>query len=211
MDPFPLAGLLRRIRRTADCSQRELADRIGASKATVAAAESGRRDLPASLLARAADCAGARLAVVGGDGTELLPMDPDAVRDAGWRHFPAHLDTRHSDEGWWHGPHRYSRQMPSYTFIRDRPSRDGLRRRAGTPEDHHLPQPGDSPAERAAARERAAWARRQREQEERRPEPGPPAPDWGTGCTCPSECDYAAGSNEDLAHAPACACRCDVA
>ena len=37
MDPFPLAGLLRRIRRTADCSQRELAERIGAAGATVAA------------------------------------------------------------------------------------------------------------------------------------------------------------------------------
>ncbi|MBB3676891.1 helix-turn-helix domain-containing protein [Modestobacter versicolor] len=208
MDPFPLAGLLRRIRRTADCSQRELAERIGASKATVAAAESGTRDLPASVLARAAQCAGARLVVLCSDGAELLPMDPDAVRDAGWRQFPAHLDTRHGDEDWWGGPHRPRTRQPRYTFDRDRLRRDG-RRSAGLPDDHHVPQPGDSLADRAAARRLAALERR-REEQLRRPPPRPSGPDWGTGCTCPPGCEYLEGSNEDLGHAEACACRCDV-
>ncbi len=60
VDPFPLPGLLRRIRRTADWSQRELAQRVGVSRATVAAAERGTRDLPVSLLARIAEAAGGR-------------------------------------------------------------------------------------------------------------------------------------------------------
>ena len=78
-------------------------------------------------------------------GTRWPPMAADAVRDMGNRRFPAHLDTRYGDEGWWHGPHRYDREQPWYTFDRDRRTRDRYRRRDGTPDDHQLPQPGDSP------------------------------------------------------------------
>jgi transcriptional regulator with XRE-family HTH domain len=211
VDPFPLAGVLRRIRRIGDWSQRELAERIGASKAAVAAAENGTRDLPVSLLARAAASAGGRLVVVDAEGHELAPMDPGAVRDAGRRRFPAHLDTRYSDEGWWHGPHRYSRRTPTYTFDRRRGSRDGVRRFTGVPEDHLRPQPGDSPAERAAERQRAAWGRRDEERRRRFRVVGSAEPDWGSGCTCPPGCEYAEGYNEDLTHASDCPCRCDVA
>ena len=64
------------------------------------------------------------------------------VRDRLGRRFPAHLDTRYSDEGWWHGPERYSRPVPWYTYDRDRERRDARRSRRGTPSDHQLPQPG---------------------------------------------------------------------
>jgi transcriptional regulator with XRE-family HTH domain len=209
VDAFPLAGLLRRIRRTADCSQRELAERIGASKATVAAVESGTRDLSASLLARAAASVGGRLAVLDASGDELTPMSEDAVRDGADRRFPAHLDTRHGDEDWWHGPHRYDRRQPTFTFDRNRTQRD-WRRQADTPGDHHRPQRGDSLAERAAVRQQEVWRRQQAERRARLAAAGPLGPDWGTGCTCPAGCELAEGRNEDLAHAPGCACWCDV-
>ena len=106
----------------------------------------------------AAALAGLRLALLDGAGDEVAPMSDDAVADMGGRRFPAHLDTRHSDEGWWHGPHRYGREQPWYTFDRDRRMRDRTGARDGTPDDHQLPQPGDSPAERAEARRRERLA-----------------------------------------------------
>src|SRR5688572_32079180 len=88
-------------------------------------------------------------------GEEVAPMSQGGVRDGANRRFPAHLDTRYSDEGWWHDAHHYSRPRPWYTFDRDRRTRDGWRAHRGTPDDHQLPRPGDSPADRAEARRRA--------------------------------------------------------
>ncbi|MFD2091606.1 helix-turn-helix domain-containing protein, partial [Blastococcus deserti] len=81
MTGFDLPGTLRRIRRLADRSQRELAVELELSKSAIAAAESGRRDLPVSALARAAALAGLRLALLDADGAEVAGMAPDAVRD----------------------------------------------------------------------------------------------------------------------------------
>ncbi|HYO36266.1 MAG TPA: helix-turn-helix transcriptional regulator, partial [Geodermatophilus sp.] len=86
--------MLRRIRRTADLSQRELADGCGVSQSTVARAEAGRRDVGVGLLVTAARLAGLRLALLDAEGREVTPMDAAAVRDGGGRLFPAHLDTR---------------------------------------------------------------------------------------------------------------------
>src|SRR3954447_1421931 len=99
-----IGALLRRIRRTADLSQRQLADGLGVARSTVARAETGERDLPATVLARAAELAGLRLALGDGTGAEVAGMDPDAIRDAGGRHFPAHLDPRHGDIWWGTAP-----------------------------------------------------------------------------------------------------------
>ena len=145
-EEFSLEGTLRRIRRTADMSQREMAAAAGIPRSTLAAGESGDRDLGARALARAAAVAGLRLALLDGEGAEMRPMDDDAVRDMVGRRFPAHLDTRYSEEDWWHGPERYSRRQPWYTFDRRRDVRDRFTRRDGVPDDHQLPQPGDSPA-----------------------------------------------------------------
>ncbi|WP_052091038.1 helix-turn-helix domain-containing protein [Modestobacter caceresii] len=210
-----MAGLLRRVRRLADMSQRELAGVAGVSRDRLGRAEAGRGDLRVGEFSRIVSLARLRLVLLDAQGHEVAPMSPATVRDRGGRRFPAHLDTRHGDEGWWSGPHRYTRSPPDFTFDRDRRDRDSRRSERGTADDHHVHRPGDSLAERAAARKWAAL-RRQRERREaawraRRAAGDLGGPDWGTGCTCPPGCEYAEGSNEDLGHAPACACGCDVA
>src|SRR4051794_12058442 len=101
MHSFDLPGTLRRIRRLADMSQRELGQACGVSQAVVAQAESGRRDLKVGTLAAAAALAGLRLTLVNGDDVEVQPMSPEGVRDRGRRRFPAHLDTRRAGAGHW--------------------------------------------------------------------------------------------------------------
>jgi transcriptional regulator with XRE-family HTH domain len=207
---FDLASLLRRIRRNADLSQRELAERCGISHSAVAQAESGRRDLGAGVLAQAAALAGLRVALLNESDAEVTGMAADAVRDMSGRRFPAHLDTRYSDEGWWHDAHRYSRRQPWYTFDRDRRGRDANRARDGVPEDHQLPQPGDSPRDRATAR-RQAYVRHEAAERERRFLAGEFAHlDPGFTCSCPPGCDELDDWSGKPVHCEECTCRCDV-
>ncbi|WP_158579894.1 helix-turn-helix domain-containing protein [Geodermatophilus marinus] len=213
METFDLSGVVRRIRRRADLSQRELAEACGVPQSAVAQAETGRRDLGATLLARAAGLAGLRLALLDGSGREVAGMAPDAVRDLGGRRFPAHLDTHHSDERPGRYEHRFDRPLPWFTVDRHRGARDGLRARNGTPEDHHLPRPGDSPAERRARRRRAARdaaeERRRTAREAAREAAGPGWEDaWS--CTCPAACDELDDGSGPPVHAPGCACCCDL-
>jgi transcriptional regulator with XRE-family HTH domain len=201
MTSAELCGVLRRIRRTADMSQREFAVACGVAQSVIAHAESGRRGLTAHLLARATAVAGLRVALLDADGAEVRPMDDGAVRDMGGRRFPAHLDTRYSEEAWWHGEERYSRPEPWYTFDRARDVRDRYRARDGTPDDHQLPRPGDSPDERRAARARAA-------RERRRAAASPSAPQPWT-CDCPPLCAELEDWEGPPKHAAECECRCD--
>ncbi len=205
-----LPGLLRRIRRTADLSQRELARAGGLPRSTVAAAEAGTRGLDARTLARLAALAGFRLALLDEQGREVAPMDAEAVRDGGGRLFPAHLDTRHGDDGWWHGPHRFDRPPVTYTSTRDRRYRDLRRARSGTPEDHQRPQPGDSLAARAQARRAAARRAREEGLERRRAAGLVPPPDLGVECDCPPACEELDDRSGPPRHAEGCACSCDV-
>jgi transcriptional regulator with XRE-family HTH domain len=206
---FDLPGSLRRIRRRADLSQRELAGRIGLSKSALAAAEAGTRDLPATALSRAATLAGLRLALLDGSGCEVIGMLPGGARDAAHRRLPAHLDTIHTDEVASRWTHNHGRARPWFTFTLDRDSRDRSRRRAGTPEDHHVPLPGDSPQERQLARRRAAWVRRE-EERRRRWEAGelPRPQEWE--CTCPPRCEELDDRSGRPVHAADCPCSCDV-
>jgi transcriptional regulator with XRE-family HTH domain len=201
VDAARLAGAVRRIRRSADLSQRELAEACGISQSVVARVEGGRRDLPVAVLGRMAAVAGMRLALLDGDGVEVRPMSDDAVRDMGDRRFPAHLDTRYSEEDWWHGPERYSRPEPWYTFDRRRSLRDEYRRLDGTPDDHQLPQQGDSPQDRRAARARAILERRRATLPPPEPEP------WI--CDCPPLCAELEDWQGPPRHADECLCRCD--
>ena len=137
-------------------------------------------------------------------------MRPDTVRDRGNRHFPAHLDTRYGDDDWWHGEHRYAREQPWYTFDRDRRTRDRYTRRNGTPGDHLVPEPGDSPRERADARRRAYWRRRAEERERRFLAGEFRGIDIGFSCTCPAECDALDDYAGRPVHAEGCPCSCDV-
>ncbi|MGY1594552.1 helix-turn-helix domain-containing protein [Geodermatophilus sp. SYSU D00708] len=211
MDEADVGGMVRRIRRLADMSQRELSARIGVSKSAVAAAESGRSGLDARTLARAAALAGLRLVLVDEHGREVPGMDPDAVRDRSGRLYPAHLDTRYSDEGWWHDEHRYSRERVWYTFDRDRRRRDAVRRHTGTPDDHQLPRAGDAPSARAEARRLARWQAREAERR-RRFEAGELSRiEVRFDCTCPPRCDELDDGTGSPVHAPDCPCGCDLA
>jgi transcriptional regulator with XRE-family HTH domain len=209
MPEFDLPGALRRIRRRADLSQRQLAEACGVSQSSVARAEAGRHSLTVDLLARAAAIADMRLALMDMAGEEVPPMSGEAVRDMAGRRFPAHLDTRYGDEDWWHGDERYARPQPWYTFDRLRDTRDQWRGRLGIPDDHQLPQPGDSPQARKAARQRAA-RRRQEEEWARRREAGELTPPEELECTCPPECDELDDRSGPPVHADVCQCRCDV-
>jgi transcriptional regulator with XRE-family HTH domain len=217
-----VSALLRRIRRTADLSQRELAGALDVSRSTVARAETGQRDLPATVLARAAELAGLRLGLLDADGAEVTGMSPDAVRDRAGRHFPAHLDVRRGDVDWWHGDERYSRERPRYTFDRDRSYRDRFRTRASSgPTDHLLPRPGDSLAVWAQVRKdvaRLAEAERRAELAARQRRLGISSLATDPVCSCPDTCDELLFAEEPLSrrqqalpHADACACRCDIA
>jgi HTH-type transcriptional regulator/antitoxin HipB len=203
--------MVRRIRRLADLSQRELSARIGISKSAVAAAESGRAGLDARVLARAAALAGLRLALVDGQGREVPGMDPDAVRDTAGRLYPAHLDTRYSDEGWWHDEHRYSRARVWYTFDRDLGRRNAVRRHTGTPDDHQLPRAGDAPWERAEARRLARRREREAERQRRFAAGELSGIDLRFDCTCPPRCDELDEGVGRPVHAPECPCGCDLA
>ncbi len=210
MEGPDLAGWVRRIRRTADLSQRQLAAACGVSHAAIARAETGRGALPMATVARAAALAGLRLALLDSIGQEVAGMTPDGVRDSAGRRFPAHLDSRFGDEDWWHGSHRYDRTRPRYTFDRARGTRDVWRQRLGTPQDHLEPSPGDALHLRAAVRAAAARERRQ-EERQRRLAAGElrPAVEHLT-CACPPECDELDDWSGRPVHAEDCPCSCDV-
>ena len=137
-------------------------------------------------------------------------MAADAVRDMADRRFPAHLDTRYGDGDWWHGQERYSRSQPWYTVDRRRDTRDSWRARTGTPDDHRLPGPADSPQERAAARRRAARLRRDEEHGRRR-ESGELWLREDFDCSCPAECEELDDRCGPPVHVTDCPCRCDRA
>ncbi|MGY1748363.1 helix-turn-helix domain-containing protein [Modestobacter sp. SYSU DS0511] len=217
-----MSGLLRRIRRRGDLSQRDLARQLGVSVGAIGQAESGRRDVPARLLCRAATLVGLRVTLADQTGTEVPAMALDAVRDAGGRRYPAHLDTRFGDQDWWHGEQRYDRQQPWYTFDRVREVRDDRRRLGGTPDGHLTPGPADAPEERARTRARAACDAREDERRRRRDARARAGHDtnfgWGDpDCGCPPGCDEllltedpAPAREQAHPHVADCPCRCDI-
>jgi transcriptional regulator with XRE-family HTH domain len=211
VEEFDAGGSLRRIRRLADVSQREFAAVLRVSKSSIAAIESGRCGIDALLLGRAAAVAGLRIALVDGEGSEVEAMTDTAVRDLSGRRFPAHLDTRRSDEGRGRYEPRRDRPETSFTYRRDRDARDARRRAAGTPSDHHPVLPGDSPRERVAERRDAA-VRARNQDRERRFLAGEFAgrPDAFT-CTCPPACDELDDRSGPPVHTGDCRCSCDLA
>ena len=129
--PYPVPGLLRRARRLADLSQRELARLAGVSHSTVGRMESGAIVPVLPSLQRMLAAAGLWLVVVDNEGRVVTPMrDVDDIRNGGGSFYPAHLDVildpRHGD--WWGD--RYGLARPPETFHRDRKRRDAQRERS---------------------------------------------------------------------------------
>lgn len=96
-EPFNVADLVRRARRNADMSQRDLADAIGVSPSTIARAERDGATVTLPVLMAALAQGGIELAAVDDAGDQVIIMRPDALRDRARRKIPAHLDA-------WIGP-----------------------------------------------------------------------------------------------------------
>ena len=92
-------GLIRRVRRLAKWSQRELAQELGVSQSAVAKWETGRTCPSARMLARILGLVELALAAVKAGGDQVRPMKKVAARDAADRRYPAH--TFVWAEGWW--------------------------------------------------------------------------------------------------------------
>lgn len=95
MGPFDggIPGLVRRIRRILDVSQRGLAAVLEVSQSVVARWETGRTSPRADVLHRLLRLAGLRTRFERTEsGEEVEPMRDDGARDRAGRRFPAHVD-----------------------------------------------------------------------------------------------------------------------
>jgi transcriptional regulator with XRE-family HTH domain len=119
-DDFDVIGLVRTVRRRADLSQRELAERAAVSASTVNRIEAGALTPSLAALRRILAVAELDLVPVDRDGRLVRPMldHRDDLRDGAERRYPSHLDT-------WYGLAR-----PPETFHRSRRRRDVQRRRS---------------------------------------------------------------------------------
>lgn len=94
-----VSGLVMRVRRICDLSQRDLGDAIGLDHSQIARIESSLRRVDLALLDRILSLAGMRIAILDRDGNEVLPVAPDVLRDNAGRRMPAHLDVRAPYDG----------------------------------------------------------------------------------------------------------------
>ena len=125
---YPVPGLLRRARRMADLSQRQLAARAKVPQSTLARIESGQRAPSLKVFQRLLAAAGLSLVVVDSEGRVVRPMrESDDTRDGGDRRYPSHLDTILDPlPGEWWGDN-YGLARPPETFYRNRRKRDAMR------------------------------------------------------------------------------------
>ena len=152
---FDTAGLVRRVRRIADISQRELAERCGLSKAAVGRAEVGA-PIATHVLVRILAEAGLRIQVVDSAGRPVEPMCRDAVRDRAGRSLPAHVDPRPITFWWNRDPYRqrdHDRGPPNAWYARRPGGRPRPDLRGAAAWDDH-----PTPAELVEMRRRArSW------------------------------------------------------
>lgn len=186
-------GIVLRVRRTCDLSQRELAAAVGLDQSQVARIESARRRIDVPVLGRILALAGYRIAILDRDGVEVTPIPADVLRDNAGRRMPAHLDVRppfdrprevllhpHADRprprAWYHHRARRDRRRAAYghAVVADPPTISSLARLE---------------RERRAERARAA-----RERMASLPDPA---------CSCADECLRRGRCTES------CACLCE--
>lgn len=113
LGPFDgeVPGLVRRIRRVLDVSQRGLAALLDVSQSVVARWETGRTSPRVSFLVEMLRLARLRVSFHDHEtGEEVEPMRDDGARDHGGRRYPAHVDL--TVWGWW-----YPRGVESTTDI----------------------------------------------------------------------------------------------
>lgn len=102
MGPFAgdIPGLVRRVRRILDVSQRGLAALLGVSQSVVARWETGRTSPRANVLHRLLRLAGVEIGFHDEDTGEVVePMRDDGARNRAGSRFPAHVDLK--ARGWW--------------------------------------------------------------------------------------------------------------
>ncbi|MFB9238883.1 multiprotein-bridging factor 1 family protein [Plantactinospora siamensis] len=130
---YPSAGLVRRARRIAAMSQRQMARFAKVSHSTIARVETGAITPSLDVLQRILGAAGLYLTVVDEDGHVIAPMQDwdEDTRDGAGRRYPAHLDTILDPRtGEWWGdiygllrpPETYSRLPPAHREARRRRS-----------------------------------------------------------------------------------------
>ena len=147
--PWPggVPGVVRRVRRRLDVSQRTLAARLGVSQSRVARWETGRTVPSADMLVQLARMAGLHLELLDDAGAVEPAMRGDGARDRAGRRYPAHVDLR--ARGWRvpaDAPSRADywqlvdearrRQDPQVLFHTSAWRKDGLRHAFGQPVDH---------------------------------------------------------------------------
>lgn len=128
---YSLRGLIRRVRRAADLSQRELAKHAGVAPSTIGAIECGTKLPGLRTLQRILNTAGYQLAVLDRDDRLVVPlMIWGGIRDGAGRRYPAHLDTIIDPEyrEWWASI--FGLAKPPETFRRSRVLRDYERQRS---------------------------------------------------------------------------------
>jgi HTH-type transcriptional regulator/antitoxin HipB len=150
MGPFDggVPGLVRRVRRILDVSQRGLAALIGVSQSVVARWETGRTSPRVSAMQHLMRLAGLGSTVHHVEsGEEVEPMRDDGARDRGGRRYPAHVDLTATgwyvprgldctaDAGLWRNRSR-RQQQPRIRYDISPYLRWRWRRVFGTPVDH---------------------------------------------------------------------------
>lgn len=151
MGPFDggIPGLVRRVRRILDVSQRGLAALIDVSQSVVARWETGRTSPRANVLHRLLRLAGLHATFHEDEtGEEVGPMRDDGARKHGGSRYPAHTDLQAT--GWWVPSGLLSTMAEFYSWRdRSRARRDPMvrfltcrhlrrldRMMFGTPDDH---------------------------------------------------------------------------
>ncbi|WP_181779755.1 helix-turn-helix domain-containing protein [Pseudonocardia pini] len=131
--PLNVSGLVRAVRRRADLSQRELADRAGVAKTTVERIEA-QRVVP-TLRGLEKLLSVADLALVATDQQyrlvqPMLDVPGGGLLDGAGRRYPAHSDVVLLADGgrrsWWGG--KYGLARPPETYHRSRGYREAMRK-----------------------------------------------------------------------------------
>jgi transcriptional regulator with XRE-family HTH domain len=123
---FPTGDYVRKLRRVADLSQRELAETAHLSRSQIERIEAGTADPRMRQLGDLFSLVGWGLVVLDAEGYQVRPLRElgGDLRDGADRRYPAHLDVIVDPlpGDWW--ADGYGLQSPPETFRRDRQARD---------------------------------------------------------------------------------------